>query len=514
MHGFKNARERLARPGYAAGGEVAAKAKLIRGPGTATSDSIPAKAQAGTVILPADTTAELQDVNLSNGESGFSPQVVQAVGAAALLAMRDATHTPAAAGFQPAPGGAQGLADGGLVGEDERRRAALSQIPTTGYRPAPEGNRIDSTELSRNVGNAIMAIPGGAGAAGGLRSAASAVRGVDAAASAVRGGAAAVVPYATPAAGFVGLSNAADASGPAAPPPPAAAATPSPTALGVPSSSTGTAAQPPAGGAGPLNPGNVQIMGTLSNNIVRSGNSYSSGDGGPITEGATINGREVDRVTVLPSAREVLARPTESFLPAGFQPQQYQAPRPFTATGGSFGIRRDPSIEQAARIDNANYNRAIGADAVSRRLAVQQAEVGAQRERTAVTAQDNYARNMLGAARLGFEGRSADAETAARQRRAAAENSYLNARTPEERSAALATLQALTGGTPAPRFTVVPGGTDDMGNRQASAVFNNQTGQFVPQQSGARAAPQAGAVEGGYRFKGGNPADQKNWEKV
>lgn len=96
-----------------------------------------------------------------------------------------------------------------------------------------------------------------------------------------------------------------------------------------------------------------------------------------------------------------------------------------------------------------------------------------------------------------------------------------NAKTPEERAAVTEQLRALSGKESPNRFTVVPGGqeidpTTNMAVTRPARVFNNQSGQFVDQQGapGASAAPRPGEVRGGYRFKGGNPADQASWEKV
>lgn len=53
-----------------------------------------------------------------------------------------------------------------------------------------------------------------------------------------------------------------------------------------------------------------------------------------------------------------------------------------------------------------------------------------------------------------------------------------------------------------------------------ATAYNNRLAELRAQQSaylggGQQAqAPQVGTVKNGYRFKGGNPADQKNWEKV
>lgn len=151
------------------------------------------------------------------------------------------------------------------------------------------------------------------------------------------------------------------------------------------------------------NPGNVQVMGTLSNNIVRQGNSYSSGDGGAITAGATINGREVNGVTVLPSARDVLSRPggisaqnemaaqnlsdrnARESLGRVMAEQMRNAPAaapatPFVASGGSFGFRRDPNIVASEQASIADFNRARGTDprslanAAAERLAGQKSQ--------------------------------------------------------------------------------------------------------------------------------------------
>lgn len=96
-----------------------------------------------------------------------------------------------------------------------------------------------------------------------------------------------------------------------------------------------------------------------------------------------------------------------------------------------------------------------------------------------------------------------------------------NAKTPEERASITEKLRALSGKEAPNRYTVVPGGQEidpvtNMAVTRPARVFNNQTGQFVEQQAGqaAPAAPRRGEVRNGYRFNGGNPADQANWERV
>lgn len=121
---------------------------LIQGAGTGTSDDVKKNVQAGSYIMPADSTQKLgpqnlkklgspQPVNLSNGEFEIPPEQVHQVGVQALEQMKDSTHTPV---DQPQLGFKLGqnkpelfFANGGLVtspypSADDIRKAQQNRI--------------------------------------------------------------------------------------------------------------------------------------------------------------------------------------------------------------------------------------------------------------------------------------------------------------------------------------------------------------------------------------------------
>lgn len=123
--------------GYADGG-------VITGPGTGTSDDIKTKMNAGTYIMPADSTEQIgpetlaglgspADVRVSNGEYQMPPEQVHAVGAQVLDQMKDQTHTPTDKGFKPQIGrnGEQFFFGGGttLGDEEAKKKAETMQQP-------------------------------------------------------------------------------------------------------------------------------------------------------------------------------------------------------------------------------------------------------------------------------------------------------------------------------------------------------------------------------------------------
>lgn len=143
MNGLNQSTARAAR------GMAFARGGLVRGPGTGTSDDVPATVPEGTFIMPADSTAALGmqalaalgargfaapagggdapvPVNLSNGEFALPPEQVHAVGVQALEQMKAATHQPAgggggATGAQQPPSPPLFFADGGVVRKPHAR---------------------------------------------------------------------------------------------------------------------------------------------------------------------------------------------------------------------------------------------------------------------------------------------------------------------------------------------------------------------------------------------------------
>ena len=156
--------------------------------------------------------------------------------------------------------------------------------------------------------------------------------------------------------------------------------------------------------------------------------------------------------------------------------------------------------------------------------------------RTAQQGQQFGASHELAKQRLALDNRKADiADTGAQMDNATKKQLQdLNAQILKETDPAkLAVLQekaqTLTGKyqrpDPATRMTVVPQGSyiDEKSQQvlQRPALVLGPDGQVIGQQTGERAGaqgpvatPKVDEVRGGYKFKGGNPADQKNWEKV
>jgi hypothetical protein len=49
---------------------------------------------------------------------------------------------------------------------------------------------------------------------------------------------------------------------------------------------------------------------------------------------------------------------------------------------------------------------------------------------------------------------------------------------------------------------------------QNDAKLRNLPTDTLPAEMKPTGAPEVGSIKKGYRFKGGDPADEKNWEKV
>lgn len=149
--------------------------------------------------------------------------------------------------------------------------------------------------------------------------------------------------------------------------------------------------------------------------------------------------------------------------------------------------------------------------------------------RTGMTEQGANAReagrNALTAEELGLKREAQGFQTRAAAQQEQLRNTLIDPKaTPEQRKQAQEYLQALavSGKEQPARYKVAAGGQQIDANGVAykvpDRVFNEQTGEFADGRGAAApapiAAPKAGEVRNGYRFKGGNPNDQASWTKV
>lgn len=179
--------------------------------------------------------------------------------------------------------------------------------------------------------------------------------------------------------------------------------------------------------------------------------------------------------------------------------------------GGNFGGKVAGDVDIDALRNNGRPMTARKLGAINKALA--------DRDAAAAAGEDRAMARTKGA----LDNKKTSLEIKAAESLLAAQDRLNSAKTEEERGRAMKELMALQGKYDKElpnRFTVVPGGQaiTDQGVPYTvpARVINNQTGQFVeqPQQQQPMAPPAKGTVQSGYRFKGGDPSKQSNWEKV
>lgn len=534
---------------------------MVRGLGTGTSDSIKAKVPAGSYIMPADSTDEIGEqqlsglgfkpqgvkANLSNGEYQLPPEQVHAIGVQALDQMKGDTHTPVAEarGFKPQP--EMFFADGGVIDPAKKRQPLPSwggsdefaypndaitkgvQVAAQGFGDQPGitasalgfGPRAKASRQSTVDEVSALADKGQyAQAAGaGFRGTAALIPAHVADTAAATG--LALQPVADFGRGLLGIQDAqaAETTAPAAVAPPPAKAAPTVVAPAT----TGQPAPQLQSGATATSDTNVAGI----KRVTGIGGAPNMFTDNPARAIADANGSAA--VTNKDAAREAQdgRLNTRGFVPRSAPPQNLQSDNMqqvagvgnVSVTPGTFDISGDPALTPGDRnFDPRAFRAALAQQQLDQRGQALQQEGQQRQDQLAENAYQHQDTMQLERAKLGDARAAQGFQTRAQQRLERLYAEYEQA--PPERRKAIAEEINLHSGKETPnRFTVVPGGQEidpasGMPVTRAASVVNNQTGEFVQQSAAAPRPPKAGEQRGQFRFKGGNPADQKNWEKI
>lgn len=420
------------------------------------------------------------------------------------------SRLPGNSGFSSAPPSAPATsptpAPAGMT--DAQRADAIAQIPTGGPKaPAADGSQDSwsNTEVGRNVGNAVAALPG-LGGVGRVASTGGAIsRGLNAASAAVNNAGRAANAVPAIGAGLYGGASPAAAASVAATPP----ATFRGPALANPNAATtsaGSAAETPsnqvmegvynhgrgqysdqAGGmgfpAGFTGKPNARNLAAADN--LAASNAAQAAAGGPAEEG----GFGLRAPAVAHSGNDWAARQRlknlETSASSIMNTQRWggkgaannpaaqnflDASRADLAAQG-----KEPDMQMRTNEVNAGLRRAAMAEAGADRRA--QGQIGLGLGQLALGAQ----RNELDARRVGSDERLRAPQIRAAERLGQLQEAYINAKTPEEQAALASQIRAYSGkDLDSWKAVALQGGTDAQGNKTESILgaVNERTGEM------------------------------------
>lgn len=203
--------------------------------------------------------------------------------------------------------------------------------------------------------------------------------------------------------------------------------------------------------------------------------------------------------------------------------------------GGVIGSGSDPLRDKIIREASTPYAGAQGGRLTARQieslnnLRQQDAQGDAasaardmQQQQFEHTVSNDAARLALDQQRVAGEAKARGFEVRALERMENLYQQLENAKTPEERASIAEKLRALSGKAGSNEnlsnnfMKIKRPVLDAKGNvvSEQEELVDLRTMQQGRPSASASAVPRPGDVRGGYRFKGGNPADQANWERV